>query len=202
VKRGPGGDAGITMIEVVSSMVVMSIVLVIFTTGFLQVMGSANRVQTLAEAQSQVNIAFLRLDKEIRYAAAIGQEGTVGTDWYVEYLTTNTGSRVCTELRLHASQLQRRTWTQPAPPAVPGPGNVTPTTWAPLVSNVSSTAPFTFSDADSTMGFQRLELKLTAGDAAAGVAKSRQTDVTFTALNTSLQTQGDDDECREGRSIP
>ncbi|OLB65214.1 MAG: hypothetical protein AUI10_07760 [Actinobacteria bacterium 13_2_20CM_2_72_6] len=202
MKRGPGGDAGITMIEVVTSMAVMSIVLAIFTTSFLQIMGSAGRVQTLAEAQSQVNLAFLRLDKEIRYAAAISREGAAGTDPYVEYLTTTTGSRVCTELRLHGMQLQRRTWTQPDPPAVPGPANETPTSWVALVSNVSSTAPFTFQDADSDRNFQRLELNLTAGDATGGVAKSRETHITFTALNTSLKTQGHFTECTEGRSIP
>ncbi|OLE29230.1 MAG: hypothetical protein AUG44_05100 [Actinobacteria bacterium 13_1_20CM_3_71_11] len=200
--KRPAGDAGVSMVDVVVSMVVMSIVMVIFTTAFIQIMQSASRTQTLAEAQAKVNVAFLRLDKEIRYAAAISAAGPVGADQYVEYLTTNTGSRVCTELRVDAGKLQLRTWTQPAPPAVPGPGNVTPTAWIPLVPDVTSTAPFAFYDADSTHNFQRLELNLTVGDATGGLARTRQTKVTFTALNTSLNTKGDTTECSEGRSIP
>jgi Tfp pilus assembly protein PilV len=197
-----GGDAGITMVEVMVSMVLMSIVLAIFTTAIVQMVHSASRNQRLSRAQSQLNIAFLRLDKEIRYAAAISQQGTVGGDPTVEYLTTNTGSSVCTELRLHAGQLQWRTWTQPAPPTVPGPGNVYPTRWLPLASDLSSAAPFTFRDADSTLNFQRLELNLTAGTTDGGSSTSRRTDVTFTALNTSLTSQGDTTECTEGRAIP
>jgi hypothetical protein len=190
------------MIEVTMSMVLMSIVMAIFTTAIIQMIHAANRNQTLSTTQSQVTTAFFRLDKEIRYASAVSREGTVSGDPYVEYLTTNTSSRVCTELRLRAGQLQWRTWTQPPPPAVPGPGNVTPSTWRPLASGVSSAAPFTFYDADAQYNFQRLELKLTAGTTSSGSSTSRQTDVTFTALNTSLSTQGDTTECSEGRSIP
>jgi Tfp pilus assembly protein PilV len=194
-----GADAGITMVEVMISMVVMSISLAMFTVAILQINRSASRTQAISQAQTQLNVAFLRLDKEIRYASAISKEGTTGGDPAVEYLTTNTGSRVCTELRINAGQLQRRTWTQPPPPAVPGPGNETPSSWLPLATNVSSTTPFTFHDADDTENFQRLELDFKAGDTAGGPAAWRQTHVTFTALNTSLITKGDSTECIELR---
>jgi Flp pilus assembly pilin Flp len=197
-----GDERGATMVEVTVSMVLMSVVLAIFTTAIITMIKSANRNQTISFTQAQVTTAFLRLEKEIRYASAISQEGTVGGDPTVEYLTTNTGNRVCTELRLHSGQLQWRTWTQPAPPAVPGPANVTPSQWIPLATGVSSTTPFTFHDADSQYVFQRLELNLTAGTTAGGVANARKTDVTLTALNTSLSSQGDTTECSEGRSIP
>jgi hypothetical protein len=201
---GSGGssDGGASMVEVTVSMVLMSIVLAIFTTAIVQMVGSANRNQTISSTQSQLTIAFLRLDKEIRYASAISHEGTVAGDPVVEYLTTNTGNRVCSELRLHAGQLQWRTWTQPPPPAVPGPGNVTASKWLPLATGISSAAPFTFHDADGQYVFQRLELNLTAGATYGGPSTSRQSDITFTALNTALASQGDTTECSEGRSIP
>src|SRR5256885_16262154 len=98
--------------------------------------------------------------------------------------------RVRTELREYGLQLQRRSWTQPDPPAVPGPANETPTSWVALVSNVSSTAPFTFQDADSDRNFQRLELNLTAGEPTVGVAELRETRLSLSPHITLSHTTG------------
>jgi hypothetical protein len=200
-----GTDSGVTLMDVMMSMVLMSVVMSIFTGGMLQMFSAGSRTQQASDAQSQVNLSFIRLDKEIRYASAISTEGLlVGGDPVVEYLSTNTGARNCTELRLNVatSVLQLRTWVQPDPPAVPVPPPVgpTPSGWSALASDISSAAPFTFQAADETFNFQRLELKLTSG-AAGGTSMSRQTDVTFTALNTTLQTVSPT-ECTEMRLIP
>jgi Tfp pilus assembly protein PilV len=189
-------DAGITLVEVVVSMTILSVVMAMFTGGVLQMYRAANRTEAAATSQSQINIAFLRLDKEIRYAAGISTPGSVASDPYVEFLTTYTGTPVCTELRLRvaARQLQRRTWAQGSSPLTPSP-------WIPLASDISSTQPFTLSAADATFNFQRLRLKLVATSGAGGTATSKQTDVTFTAMNTSLTTSSAT-VCTEGRSIP
>ncbi len=189
-------DTGYTLVEVVVSMTLLSIVMAIFTTGVLQMYRVANRSEATATAQSQINIAFLRLDKEIRYAAGISTPGTVGSDPYVEYLISYTGTAVCTELRLHVAtrQLQRRTWNQGASPLTPSP-------WIPLASDVSSTQAFTFTAADATFNFQRLRLKLVATSGAGGTATPKQSDITFTALNTSLTTSSAT-ICIEGRAVP
>src|SRR6266540_792625 len=189
-------DTGYTLVEVVVSMTLLSIVMAIFTTGVLQMYRVANRSEATATAQSQINIAFLRLVKEIRYAAGISTPGTVGSDPYVEYLISYTGTAVCTELRLHVAtrQLQRRTWNQGASPLTPSP-------WIQLASDVSSTQAFTFSAADATFNFQRLQLKLVATSGAGGTATPKQSDITFTALNTSLTTSSAT-ICIEGRAVP
>jgi prepilin-type N-terminal cleavage/methylation domain-containing protein len=190
------GDAGVTLIEVMISMTIMSIAMAMFTTGILQMYRSANKNEAMSTAQSQISIAFQRLDKEIRYAAGLSTQGFVGADPYVEFLITNGGSPVCTELRLHVAtaQLQRRTWTQGSTP-------VTPSGWLPLASNISSTQPFTVSAADATYNFQRLTLNLVAGWGSGTTATSKRTDITFTALNTSLETASTT-ICTEGRPIP
>jgi len=189
-------DSGITLIEVVVAMSIMTVVGAMFTASVLQLFRSANSSEAASTAQSQVNIAFLRLDKEIRYAAAISTPGSVGADSYVEFLTTYTGTPVCTELRLHVAteQLQRRTWIQGSSP-------LTPSAWIPLASSVSSTQPFTFTAADATFNFQRLRLQLVATSGSGGTATPRQSDITFTALNTSLATSSAT-TCTEGRAIP
>jgi type II secretory pathway pseudopilin PulG len=189
-------DGGTTLIEVVVSMSIMSVFMAMFTVGVVQMSRAANKNEATSTAQSQLNIAFMRLDKEIRYAAGVSAPGSVSGDPYVEYLITNSGTPLCTQLRLlvTSGQLQHRTWVQGSSP-------LTPSAWIPLASQVSATQPFTFFPADSTYNFQRLQLKLVATSGAGPTATAKQTDVTFTAMNTSLSTSSAT-VCTEGRSVP
>lgn len=186
----PGGDEGITLIEVLVALVLMSVVMAVFTGAIIKIYHVNGREQSTTDAQAQVNVAFIRLDRELRYAAGVSTPGTVAGDPYVEYLTTNTGASVCTELRLHTvsgvSQLQWRRWTQPSQPGAFGP----------LVVGVTGSTPFTVHPADATYAFQRLEVNLTAG-----TGTTRQSDVTFTALNTAVATDNST-ICSEGRTAP
>jgi prepilin-type N-terminal cleavage/methylation domain-containing protein len=189
-------DGGLTLIEVVVAMSIMTVVGAMFTASVLQLFRSASFSEAASTAQSQVNIAFLRLDKEIRYAAAVSTPGSVGSDSYIEFLTSYTGTPVCTELRLHVAtrQLQRRTWIQGSSP-------LAPSAWIPLASSVSSPQPFTFTAADATFNYQRLRLQLVATSGSGGTATPKQSDITFTALNTSLATSSAT-TCTEGRAVP
>jgi prepilin-type N-terminal cleavage/methylation domain-containing protein len=191
-----GADGGLTLMELVVGMSVMSIFMTIFSTGIVQMYRAANKNEATSTAQSQLNLAFLRLDKQIRYAAGVSAPDVYGPDQYVEYLTTNTGTAICTQLRLELAtgQLQQRTWTQDATP-------LAPTGWNVLASGVTSTQPFTFAAADDTYNFQRLQLRLETSSGAGETASSKQTDITFTAMNTSLSTSSDT-ICTEGRPIP
>lgn len=202
-RRGPGrrpgrpvGDAGTTMIDVVVAMTLMSAFMAMFTGGIVQMFRSANETEAMSIAQSQLTTAFLRLDGEIRYAAGISDPGPVGADSYVEYLTTNTGVAVCTELRLNVAsgQLQSRSWPRDVTPPAPG-------AWNPLASDISSSQPFVRSAGDSTYNFQRLRLNLAATAGGGTTGASKQTDVTFTALNTTQDTDSDT-VCADGRLLP
>jgi prepilin-type N-terminal cleavage/methylation domain-containing protein len=186
-----GSDAGVTLLEVVVSMTIMSMLMSIFTVGVVQMYRSASRAEAISAAQSQAYIVFQRLDGEIRYASAISTEGTVGVDPYIEYLTTTGHAETCNQLRLKTdtAQLQRRTWVQ----------GTTPGGWTRIASDVGAPAapdkPFTFTTGNN---FQTLQLHLVAGPAASGSRVTAETRVTFTALNTS---RGADtkDVCTEGR---
>jgi Tfp pilus assembly protein PilV len=186
-------EAGLTMIEVVVSLTVMTVLMLICTTGLLQVYRSVNATESISTAAAQVNTAFLRLDKEIRYASGISTPGVVSGNPYVEFETANTGTTVCTELRLNvtAHQLQRRSWPQGGSPG----------SWLPMASQVSASTPFTVSPADSTMTSQRLRVRLVATAGTGGSTATARTDVTFTAMNTSLATTSDT-VCSEGRTTP
>src|ERR1700712_1072712 len=70
-----GRDDGMAMLEIVVVMVIMSIVLVIFTTGVTQAFSAESKVDTASNAESQVLTAFQRLDKEVRYATGVSAAG-------------------------------------------------------------------------------------------------------------------------------
>ena len=199
MRSRPRGDEGVTLIELVVVMTVMTIFLAIFTAGIVRLSRTSTRVEAGATGQSQLDIAFMRLAEEIHYASQMSQNGTVNSDAYIEYLTLGSGTRTCVELRVHVAsgQLQRRTWTQGAAP-------LTPTPWRALASGVSpwpGVAPFTPVAADPTYNLRRLRVRLavtTGGDAQ---PVTRQSDVTFTALNSSPGA-ADPTVCTEGRSVP
>jgi hypothetical protein len=76
-----------------------------------------------------------------------------------------------------------------------------PTGWLPLASEVTAAQPFTFTAADATYNFQRMKLDVTSTNGNGTGMASRQTMLTFTALNTSLGTTSDS-VCTEGRAQP
>lgn len=196
--NGPAAtrDSGITLIEVLVSLTLMSIVMALSTTGMLEIYRGTHRTEAAGVAQTQLNVTFIRLDKEIRYAAGISTPGTVGGNAYVEYLTANGAGSVCTELRLVVSTgtLQTRFWTQGTTPLVPSG-------WKPLAEGVTGAQPFTFVPADATFNFQRLRLNATVVTPAGRDTVTKQTLVEFTALNTSLATSSAT-VCTEGRVVP
>ena len=197
-------ESGMSLLEVTVTMSIMAVFMVIFTAGMSALFNSVGKDESLNDAQGQLNLAFLRLEKEVRYASAVSQPDRVGGDWYVEFLTTNSGTPRCTELRLTAAgKLERRSWTQ-------GAAVNSGESWAPLASGLSADTPFTMLPADPTSNFQRLRLwvQATSGNpGGTGSGTTTETDVTFTALNTSLrataeETNADAIVCTEGRSQP
>jgi len=189
-------EAGLTLIEVVVAMTVLSIFMAMFTSGMLQMYRTVNKNESQSTAQSEINALFLRLDREVRYAAGISDAGAVGADQYVEYLITNTGTPTCVELRLSAvdGQIQRRTWLHDQTPT-------RPTGWVPLASAVTAATPFERVAPTDTYQFQRLRLRMSVSSGGADTATAKETDITFTALNTNPDTKSSS-VCTEGRTIP
>lgn len=202
------GDAGTTLAEVMVAMGLMSVVMVIATSALIQIYHSVNESENSADAQAQVTKAFARLDQEIRYARSISTPAVLGGDNYVEYLINVDSVDTCVELRLRTStnELQRRQWTKNATP-------LAPTSWTTLAAVVTSGAPFTTIPADKVtltgFRFQRLRLTVSAvlgGGSYTTGASSRQTDVTFTALNATAGKTNDGVDpnaatCAEARGI-
>jgi hypothetical protein len=192
-RRRPTDDAGVTLIEVVVALGLTAVFMVMFTGAILQIYGTVNRTQAISDAQSQVNLAMTRLDKEIRYAAAIGEPST-SADPYVEFLTNHTGTKTCHQLWLDVDQklLKLRQW----------PAGDTPPSWAgvrPLVGHLSA-AQFTVPPRPAGVTLDRLTVRLTAESGSGDTRSQKDTLVTFTALNTTPELNTDVEACRVGRS--
>lgn len=189
MRREPD-DAGLTLLELIVAMTIMSIFGLMFVSGITQMYQVANRTSAAATALSQINIAFQRLDGQIRYAGGFSTPGpNAGTDQYVEYLTANTGTEICGELRFQSStsQLRWRQWNHGG----------TPGGWTVLASNVTSSTPFAVTAPASGSAYQTLTLTLTS--AVYGRTKAFRT--TFAALN-STTTVNSSAYCVEGRQVP
>jgi type II secretory pathway component PulJ len=204
-------EDGITLVELMVSMTVMAVFLAMFTGAMIEIYRSQDKNEASSAAMAQVNNAFLKLDKEIRYASAISAQGTVSADQYIEFLSTcaaidpgktglcaqvtGTGAAICTELRYDPAQqlVQQRNWTQTVEsPDARG--------WTMLATNVTATQPFTYVAPDQTYGFQRVKVDLTATWGTNLTATSRTTTITMTALNTTPSTSSGT-VCTEGRTV-
>jgi len=206
VKRVRSNDDGYSLIEVMMAMVCTSILLTLVTSAVIQIYHSVNSVDAVSAAQSQIDTAFSRLDKEVRYARGISDPGPAGGDAYVEYLLDVNSVDTCVELRLHGAtgELQRRSWTKNQTPLVP-------TGWQTLASSVIAAKPFAVTVADpeltTDLQYQTLTLDVTSVtgggpglSASAGRAGSqRETTVTFTALNATSSASSS--TCVEGRGV-
>lgn len=184
--RGVGNDDGTSLIELVVGMMLMSIFLAMFTGAVVAMNRAENKTEAVSLTSSQLNQAFLTLDKSVRYASAISQPGTGSSgDWYVELRTTNAGSELCTQLRIDSQQLQRRTWA---------PGS-SPSVWLPLTSYLTNGAapangapvPFVLKPvAPSDTNVQQLTFNLVTVSGGGSTQTTSNSSFTFTAADSTI----------------
>ena len=204
-------DSGMTLVEVMVSMAVMSFVMLAFTGSIMQVFQTTAKTETISYAQTQLQIAFQRVDREIRYASWISTPGQVGTAWYVEY--ANFDGTTCGQLRFDTAPtppvgtqsdgkgvLALVSWNRDAPPAAGTAGQIIAT----RLLDPGAGGPFEKQDPAANTGdfnpdFQRLRIRLTSQVGGTQSSDSTaQMDTTFTALNTSRNTPPAND-CSKGR---
>jgi type II secretory pathway pseudopilin PulG len=176
-----GPDAGITLLELVVSMTIMSIVMAVFITGIVQVFRMTTTTESRSNAQSQLATAFLRLEREVRYAVEIEDPYLASGAQHIAFLVARTGGRSCVQLRVYSKRLELRRWTPPTPPSTV---RTNLTAWGTLASGVTSSQPFTRKPADDDVSYQRLEVKLVtmSGPVNRNIAS------VFTAVNSGRGT--------------
>ena len=184
-----GDDAGFTLIETVVGMVVMGIFMTMFTGSVVMMFRSSNHSQGIAHSAQEIDNAFTRLDKQVRYASYVGEPGqdpNDGNNWYVEFQDSNTSPATCYQLRVDqgTDTLQQRTWS----------GSGTPGAWQQLATGVlngggsGASAPFAVTAASSVVTSAELTVHLVTGEGTGTNAAQSQSNMTFTALNSTVTT--------------
>jgi Prokaryotic N-terminal methylation motif len=179
-------DDGITLIELVVGMGVMAIFMGLFTAAIVGLNGIAGHVESVASASGNVNAAFIRLDRMVRYASSISTPtATVNSagNYYAEFQTTNTGSPVCTQLQLNTTkrQLLLRTWTVTAGGQY---ANLSPK-FSVIANEVApSGVPFRL-NAYGTVAQEQLTISLTSAVGSGSKATTAAQLMTFTAVNSN-----------------
>ena len=189
--RRPSGDAGTTLIDLIVGMGIMSIFMGIFTASMLSMYSSTNKTLAVHNSSAELNTAFDRLDKQVRYAAVIDQPKGPSTDPSVRFLRTDLPTPTCTQLKIRTVvdanilQLVERTWE------VSGNGSAIHISgWNQLAAGLSLTdqngtdvRPF---DVKVPTGgtVQRLELHFVVIDGAGKSATRSFSEITFSAMNS------------------
>lgn len=204
-RRREPDDAGVSLIEILVTLSVMSVVMVVATTGILQTYRTLAATESAAQGQAELRRVYQRLDKEVRYASWVALPAKVGSAWYVELAV---GGNWCRQLRFDtvAKVLQMRRWAAGSPPAadqawqVVGSSLVVDGSAPPFQREDVNTMPYANPNptldagADFAPDYYRLRVRL-AADTSRVAARL---DGTFSALNTSRNTAGLN-TCSEGR---
>jgi len=186
-------EAGFTLVELLVVMPFLLIVTALVMWTLVTAYGAQSQVQNTSNASSQVTLAFMALDGEIRYAANINQPGAdSNNNYYVEFesaWTQNTqGQPTCTQLEYanSAGELLQRSWLANAS---------APTGWQVLASGLQtsiSNDPFSLSAPQSSPWQLSVTLSAVSGT---GSTKGRANSAfTITALDTT-GSSSDTDVC-------
>lgn len=194
-------DDGVTMAEMVAGMALMTVFLGMFTGAVTLLTQGSSRAENLTATSGQLNNVFIRLDKSIRYAAAISTPTPVANasnNYYVEFQTTNTGQAICTQLQLNTatSVLRKRTWV------IPSSGPITDLTdFTAIGANLRAPAapkvPFALT-ASGLLDFEQLTVTLNSGIGSSKTASDSS--VTYTSVNSKdASSRADSDATRPDR---
>lgn len=197
---GRKDDSGLSLVELLVAMGIFTVVISVFTAALVTMTQGTAHTQSVADAGDAARKAFQRMDKQVRYAAAINRPGA-GTSGarYVEFRTAAVPagtSPFCTQWKLDpvAQTLEVRTWAD-----VPG---ATQSGWNTIVTEVrndlaAGEEPFAFAQADADVLHQTLHVVLRVGR---GSTAGADVSTTFVARNSSADVLSNLDTDGDGQS--
>lgn len=203
-RRTQGGDAGITLIEVLTAMVIFSVVVAVSFAGMVIMTRNTVQSQQTTASADDLRLVFQRLDRQVRYAESINYPG-VGPSGarYVEFRTSATVSKsgvaVCSQWRYVPSTqtLERRQWNDGAG-AAPGAWSTVVTHIVDDPSATPTTYPFSVTKADAAHPRQVMTLRAIAGRSTVPSAADTQT--ALVARNSSERSLSNADNNGDGAS--
>jgi type II secretory pathway pseudopilin PulG len=204
------GDGGTTLMELVVGMTIMAIFMGIFTAAIVNMFSTTNKTQAVVQSSTQLNLAFERLDTQVRYAAyvypaAVALPVTSPT-WSVAFQTDGQTSTTCSVLTISPTSPsdirnnivlndlveQTWTWNVGSDGTLMAPTGPTQNMLATGVAAVDTAVnPFTVStpvlgtlSVPQQQVHQQLDLSLIAVDGRDNSLTKSGSEITFSALNS------------------
>ena len=189
-------DAGFSLMEVMVGSAVMSVVMAVATSAFVQMYRTANRTEAGALTETSLMASFSRLDREVRYAYRINAPYQPDANTFaVDYVVPDaTSTLLCVQLTQPVSggALIRTQWPQTSTSA--DPAAISSGVATSLVSANTTTAaggaqvtanPFTVrTTGQDGSNFDRLRINVDSTAGLADKGATRNYNQQFTALNT------------------
>ena len=163
-------------------MLIMSVFMVMIISAMIHIVNPTIQTENMRDASDQLDLAFLDLDSEVRYAYDIWAPyaGSNGNDWDIEYESTFNGAvePTCSELHYNykSGKLFQASWSE---------GATTAPSFKMLVNDLTgSSDPFQVIQNSS---YEKVQLTVTLSAASgSGVGKeTSSSSMTFTALNST-----------------
>jgi prepilin-type N-terminal cleavage/methylation domain-containing protein len=194
IRRRLREERGMTLVELVVSMMVLGIAMLIFSTTLMTIQTSIVKQDHLSRSNDQARLALEQLDREMRSGNVLYDPATEGTSttassadnyYYVRiYTQTNADTRgySCVQWRINSSkQLQTRWWPPEDPDSV--------TSWRTVAEGIVNRAfsvPAFQLDSDPLKGSRVLNVTLRVStDPNATPLKAFELQSSFTGRNTS-----------------
>lgn len=189
-------DAGFSLMEVMVGSALMSIVMAIATSAFVQMYRTTNLTEANALTEANLMSSFAKLDRDVRYAYRINAPYQPDANTFaVDYVVPDAGNTLmCVQLTLPVSggALVRRQWPQTstsADAAAVSSGVATNLVSANTVTNAGGaqvrTNPFTLrTTGQDGSNFDRLRINVNSTVGVPDKGSTRNYNLQFTALNT------------------
>lgn len=189
------------MVEMAVAMLVMSILMTLVVSGMDNLIKPALQTRSIQASSEDIDLAFLKLDSEVRYASAVWAVNTNAShnNWNIEFESTFNGNPTptCTELQYTwtTGQLSQATWPDTST------SSATPPTFGPIgtgfATGTSASVPIPFTINPNATTYQKVQLMVTL-TASAGTGSARETtssSIIFTAINTTSNAVSGSPDC-------
>lgn len=192
-------EEGLTLIELVVSMMIFTIVLGIYFSALMSMSRTTVEAQDTVDAADNLRATFNALDHQVRYATSINRPGTGPSGaWYVEFEATDLPDNqpaLCYQWRFDpaAESTAYRLWTQDG---VSSAGDWHTVSWD--IQAADGLDPFEFSPAGGTILKQTMTVNFQVVGARTGEVAAQST--TFVARNSSYQSPSNEDANHDGVS--
>ena len=180
----PPYEQGFTLVELAVAMLIMTIFFSLVMSGMIHLVSPAMQTEALGSSTSQIDLAFMNMDQEVRYAANIWEGADANGNPYMDFETAFNNKCTQIEFQKSAGNLVQREW--------PYTGSV-PTGSAPswkilatgLVPDPTNPSQSPFQEPGNNYPKQQVTVNIYTASGTGSAHTVSYSSVTFTALDST-----------------